>query len=320
MMRAWVSERAGELVLATAARPRPKPGEVVVAVQAAPLNFSDLLMIDDRYQVKPPRPFTPGQEIAGVIVEAGEGAGVPVGTAVAGKVLWGGFAEHAVMRADMAIRVPAGLSIAAASTLPVVYTTAIVALEHLCRIERGAVVLVHAAAGGVGLAAVEVAKALGATVIATAGATEKLAVAKAHGADHGVVYRDPDWPNAVRALTAGKGADVIFDPVGGEVTQGSLRCIAQDGALLIVGFASGEIPQIPAHRLLLRRAAAKGVYWDHDQDGPMLARVGERMAELLRKGAIRPEIDDRFGFEELPQALEELRQRRSTGKLVLRVK
>lgn len=321
-MRAWISGETpgrGGLALGERRQPGTTEGRLVVRVRAAGLNFSDGLMIDGAYQVRPPRPFVPGQEVAGVVEAAPPGAGFDPGERVVAKVDWGGFAEYALVRPDMAIRVPDGLDLTAALALPVVYTTSMVALTHCTAVRPGDWVLVHAAAGGVGLAAVEIAKARGARVIATAGGSAKLAVAAEHGADFGIDYRTEDFVAAVKALTGGHGADIIFDPVGGEVGEASLRAIARDGTLLVVGFASGRIPAYAANRLLLKRACAKGVYWNHDQDRELLERIGRELVAMLQAGTIRPLVDDRYGFEALPQALADIEDRRSTGKLVLRV-
>jgi NADPH:quinone reductase len=282
------------------------------------LNFSDLLMIDDRYQIRPERPFIPGQEIAGTVVAAGDRSGFAVGGRVASKVVVGGLAEFALVRGDMGMRVPVGFSTEAASALPVAYTTAMVALTEATIIAPGETVLVLAAAGGVGLAAVEIARHLGARVIAAAGGAEKCALAQAHGAHEALDYRDQNWADAVKGLTGGNGVDVIIDPVGGAYNKAALRLMNWGARLLLVGFSSGEIPQIPANRLLLRRACAIGVYWDHDRDGPMLARVSDRLSELARSGAIRPHIGAVYGFEEFPHALAALAARETTGKVVVR--
>jgi NADPH:quinone reductase len=318
-MRCWRSETPGlrDLELADLPLPKPRDDEALVRISAAALNFSDLLMIDDRYQVRPPRPFAPGQEIAGTVIVAGENSGLATGDVIASKVHWGGFAEYAVVRGDMAIRVPSGTSLAAAAALPVVYTTAIVALTESTTIRSGDVVLVLAAAGGVGLACVEVANQLGAQVIAAAGGEDKCALARQHGALEAVDYRQENWSNVLKSLTKGQGVDVIVDPVGGPATLEALRALAWEGRLLVVGFSSGEIPRIPANRLLLKRASAIGVYWSHDRDATMLKRVASKLTSLLTTGAIRPHIGARFPFNQLPQALASLAERRSTGKVLL---
>ncbi|MCZ0736325.1 NADPH:quinone oxidoreductase family protein [Phreatobacter sp. AB_2022a] len=318
-MRAWRSTTPGldNLALVTVPRPEFGAGEALVRVESAALNFSDLLMIDDRYQVRPPRPFTPGQELGGTVVAAGPDSGLAPGDRVASKVLWGGFAEYAAVRGDMAIRVPDGVATATATALPVVYTTAMVALTESTAVKPGETVLVLAAAGGVGLAAVEIARDLGARVIAAAGGDDKCALARRHGAHEAIDYRREGWGAEVKALTGGRGADVIVDPVGGEATREAMRVLAWEGRLMIVGFASGDIPQIRANHLLLKRATAVGVYWNHDHDGAMLARVAGRLAGMLGSGAIRPHIGGTFAFDALPDALKCLAGRGSAGKLVL---
>ncbi len=316
---AWIAGKSpGVENLETGSMPRPvaQAGELLIQVEAAALNFSDLLMIDDAYQVRPPRPFIPGQEIAGTVVEADQGTGPHVGDRVAGKVLWGGFSEYAALRADMAIPVPGSMSAIEAVALPVSYTTAMVALTECTSLAKDETLLVHAAGGGVGLAAVQVGRALGARVLATAGSAEKCAVAVDNGAAQAFNYRDDDWADQVRAA-AGDGVDVVFDPVGGDLAISSLKCLAYRGRYLVVGFASGDVPQIPAHRLLLNRLSAIGVYWDHDRDGDMLRRVTAQMLELCTAGHLRPLIGGTYPFGDLPRALEDLRNRSSVGKLVL---
>ncbi|GKX35494.1 MAG: NADPH:quinone oxidoreductase [Rhizobiaceae bacterium MnEN-MB40S] len=317
---AWISGEtpgAEHLTFSTRPAPRAKPGTMIVRVAAAALNFSDILMIDGAYQVRPPRPFIPGQEIAGTVVEvSGESAWKP-GDRIASKVFWGGFSEFAEVREDMAIALPEDLDFARGAALPVSYMTAMVALHDSVDVGPQDSVLVHAAAGGVGLAAVEIAHAAGAKVIATAGSSEKLALAKDHGADIGVNYRDKNWKDAVKDATDGKGATIVVDPVGGDVATESLRCIARHGTLLIVGFASGKIAQLPSNYLLLKSLTARGVLWDHDRDGPMIARMTKRIQELLQQGKINPVVRSDFRLEDLPQALDALGNRNSVGKLVL---
>ena len=203
--------------------------------------------------------------------------------------------------------------------LPVVYMTAMVALTECTVVKPGDTVLVHAAAGGVGIAAVEIAKALGTRVIGTAGSAEKRALAREHGADEAVDYGHDGWIDEVKRLTGGRGADVIVDPVGGNIGERSLQCIARDGVLLVVGFASGRIPRFEANRLLLKRASAKGVYWTHDHDGPMLARLGETLVTWLADRRINPVVCADYALEDLRRALDDLESRRSVGKLALQV-
>lgn len=298
---------------------RPGAGELLVAVGAAGVNFSDILMLQDRYQVRPDRPFVPGQEVAGRVVEAGPGTAFKTGDLVAGEVETGGFSEYALLRDRAAVPIPNDYAMTDAAALPVAYGTAIVALTESTELEAGETVLVHAAAGGVGLAAVQVAKALGATVIATASTDAKQALALENGADHAIDYGREAWAEEVRTLTDGRGVDLVVDTVGGAVTRASLGCLARGGRLLVIGFASGEIPQIPANRLLLKRASAIGVYWNQDLDRALWQRAKARMAELVDAGAIRPVVDARHGLRDLPLALADLAERRSRGKLVLTV-
>ncbi|MGB0631255.1 MAG: NADPH:quinone oxidoreductase family protein [Alphaproteobacteria bacterium] len=322
LMRAWQSpEQTGidALSLIETDVPVPADNEVLVRVEAAALNFSDLLMIDGMYQIRPDRPFTPGQEIAGTVVAVGSDAGLSEGTRVAGKVLWGGFAEYAVMRADMAIPLPDGIGAATGVALPVVYTTAMVALLEDAGMQAGDTVLIHAAAGGVGLAAVQIAKAHGAKVFAVAGGPEKCALVSEHGADVAIDYKSQDFAEIVMEQTGGDGADIILDSVGGDTTKNSLRCIAWQGQLLIVGFSSGEIPRIAANRLLLRRAVARGIYWDHDRDGEMVARCTDALVDMCVDGLIAPVVNTDYGLEDLPRALGDMRAGGTVGKIVLTV-
>lgn len=275
-MRAW---RSGEvpgidgLALAEIAPPRPGPGELLVRMEAAAVNFSDLLMIAGRYQIRPDRPFTPGQEIAGIVEAAGPGAAFRPGERIAAKLLWGGFAERAVVRADMAMRLPDAIAPPVGAALPVVYTTAVIALTETVAIGAGDWILIFAATGGVGIAMTQVAKALG--------------------------------------------ARVVVDTVGGEATGRGIECLAWRGEILIVGFLSGEVAKIPAHRLLLKGASARGIYWDHDRDRALVGRASARVLEMAGSGAIRPRVDARFRLADLPRALQALAQRNTVGKLVL---
>lgn len=296
----------------------PGPDEIVIRVGACGVNFSDILMLQDRYQVRPDRPFVPGQEIAGWVVTAGEGTNFGIGDYVAGEVRTGGFAEYAILPGTAAIRIPDALDVAKAAAIPVVYATAVMALTESTQLKPGETILVHAAAGGVGLASVQIAKSLGATVIAAASTEAKRNRALENGADHVIDYTQQDWRDGVSRLTDGRGADVVVDTVGGDTTLESLRCLARGGRLLIVGFASGVIPEIAANRLLLKRASAIGVYWSQLDDKEIWSRIKQRLSTLITRGAINPVIDTRFPIAALPSALSELEQRRVEGKLVLR--
>jgi NADPH2:quinone reductase len=319
-MKAWIVEDTrAEPPLRWAELPPPAaaPGRALIRVEAAALNFSDLLMVRGKYQIRPPLPFTPGQEVAGTVIAPG--GRLKAGQRVASKVVWGGFAEQALVDEAMAIAVPDGMGMAEAAALPVVYPTAHIALLRHGRLARGETVLVHAAAGGLGLAAVEIAAAKGARVIGTVGDAAKAAIVRARGAAEAIDYRDAGWPERVKELTGGTGADIVFDSVGGAVTEQSLKCIAWGGRLLIVGFSSGTIPAIPGNRLLLKNAAAIGVYWSHERDGALVADTVRDLFALYEAGKIRPQVDTRFRLDQLPEALETLQSRASTGKIVLRV-
>lgn len=320
-MKAWRSHGRGtdDVVLETVEIPTPGAGTALIQVVHSALNFSDVLMLEDRYQVRPPRPFIPGQEVAGVVVEAGPESRLTPGDRVASKVEWGAFAPWAVVRDDVAIVLDKATDLAPAVALPVAYTTALVALAEQGHLTTGEVLLVHGAAGGVGLAAVEVGKALGAHVIAAAGTPAKRELARAHGADAVVDYTDPKWIDAIGDASTGHGVDVVFDPVGGLIGEQSLKCMSWGGRFLVVGFASGAVPKLPGHRLLLRRLQAIGVYWDHDRDREMLDRVTAKLKTLLSQGSIRPHLDQRFSLDELPAALKSLVDRSASGKVVLSV-
>ncbi len=319
-MRSWQSSaEPGVAALRMVETPVPSPGtgELLVRVERAALNFSDLLMIDDKYQIRPARPFIPGQEIAGSVVAAGGGIGIRPGDRVAGKVPWGGFAEYALMRGDMAIPVPGDIDLSTAVALPVVYTTAWIALIEEAALTAGRSVLIHAAAGGVGLAAVQIARAAGARIFAAATGVKKCALVRRHGTDTAIDYAREDFVAVIRDATYGRGVEVILDSVGGGVTAQSLRCLAWQGQLLVVGFSSGEVPRIPANRLLLKRALVRGIYWDHDRDAAMIGRTTEKLLDQCRSGLIRPVVDDGYAFADLPRALEDLAGGGTVGKLAL---
>jgi NADPH:quinone reductase len=290
--------------------PQARPGEMIVDVRAAALNFSDLLMVRGAYQVKPPLPFTPGQEIAGTVEACSSGAFKP-GERIASKVLWGGFAQRVLVREDMAIRLPDSVDFKVGATLPVVWPTAWIALFDRAKLRAGETVLVLAAAGGTGVAALQLAKSSGARVIAAVGGADKFAPCRSHGADEVVDYSAPDWNAKIGAV------DVIFDPVGGDTTDASLKCLARNGRLLIVGFSSGTIPALRANRLLLKNASALGVYWSHDQDAALVKRAFDDLWARHAGGQLRFGEGRAYAFEHLPQALADLGGRRTTGKCVL---
>jgi len=316
-VNAWqVTSHAGPEALALAGLPEPTPGpgEVLVRVHAAGLNFADLLMIRGAYQVRPTLPFVPGQEIAGVV--AGPPGSHWLGKRVSSKVQWGGFAEYAAAREDMLIQLPAELTFAAGATLPVVWPTAWIALHARAGLRSGESVLVHAGASGVGLACIQLARCAGARVAATGGSDAKLALARGAGAETAFDYRDPAWVEGARAFS-GDGFDAIVDPVGGDVTDASVKLLGWGGRLLLVGFASGRIPEIKANRLLLRNASAIGVYWSHDRDRALIERAVTEVLQLHAKRRIAVTAQAEHRFADLPRALMALADRRAIGKHVL---
>ena len=294
---------------------------VRIEVRAGGCNFSDILMLQEKYQVKPTFPFVPGAEVAGVVREVG--ADVPdsmeIGTRVLARCGLGGFADEVVVPAAAVYRLPDALSFEAGAALPTVYPTSYAALVWRAPVVRGETLLVHAAAGGVGLSAVQIGKALGARVIATAGGSAKLQVARRAGADVLIDYRREDFVPRVLEETDGRGADVIYDSVGGETTDRSLKCIAWNGRLLVIGFASGEIPEIKLNRVLLKNIAIVGLHWSaySEREPERIDDCFEGLFEMAERGAIEPLVSARYRLEEAGQALLDLATRKTVGKIVL---
>ncbi len=302
--------------------PSPGPGEVLIRVRACGVNFADTLIVQGKYQEKPPLPFIPGAEISGDILAVGEGVThVHPGQRVAALCETGGFAELATVRAERIVPIPDAMPYSTAAGFLITYGTSHVGLDHRAQLRAGETLLVHGAAGGVGLAAVEIGKALGATVIATASTPEKLAVAAAHGADHTINYREGGFRERVKELTGGRGADVIYDPVGGDVFDESLRCIAWEGRLLVIGFASGRIPQIPAGLVLVKNISIVGLYWGaYARHNPRV--LTDSLSALLTwyaAGKIRPHVSATYPLDQTAEALRALLERRSTGKVVVEI-
>lgn len=299
--------------------PQPGPGQVGVRVAAAALNFLDTLMIGGRYQERPPLPFTPGVELSGTVEAIGEGAGLAIGDRVCGLVPYGAFAQYACVGAADLAPVPATVDLATAAALPVVYGTAHHALVERGHLQAGETLLVLAAAGGVGLATVQLGRALGLRVLAAAGGMEKCALCLEHGAAQVFDYRDPAWAGQVMAATDGRGVDAVLDPVGGDHTGQALRLLAYGGRLLIVGFAAGAIPEIPANRLLLKDLSAIGVIWGawRRRNRLAAARQMTQLFTLWEQGDITPMVSQRRPLREAPQAIADLGARRTTGKVLL---
>lgn len=307
------------LVVAEIDAPEPKPGEVRVRVAAAGINFPDALIVQKKYQVQPALPFTPGTEVAGTVDKVGEGVrNVRVGDRVIAFVGIGAFAEYACAPAALVAPVPAGVSDAVAAAFTLTYATSHHALFDRGQLKEGETLLVLGAGGGVGLAAVELGRVAGARVIAAASSADKLAAAREHGADLLIDYAQQDLREAVKAATEGRGVDVAYDPVGGPLTEAALRSLAWRGRLLVVGFAQGQIPQIPANLLLLKGASAVGVFWgDFARREPQANAA--MLAELfgwLAAGKLRPHVSKEYGLVDVPQALRALLDRKAIGKLV----
>lgn len=298
----------------------PAAGQVRISVRAAGINFADNLMVSGRYQFKPPFPFSPGFEASGVVTEVGEGVrGSAVGDRVMVALPHGGFAEEVLAPATSVFRIPEGMDFRSAAAFPVAYGTVHLALVHRARLQRGQILLVHGAGGNVGRAAVEVGKHLGATVLATAGSARSLEVARERGADHLIRYDREDVRDRVLELTGGEGADVVFDPVGGDVFDASLRCVAWEGTVLVIGFAAGRIPHAPAWRLLLKSCAVIGVDWGgYLRREPETVRSATEEALLwYSEGFLDPKPEHVFQLEEAAEALEAQAARRLQGKAVL---
>lgn len=323
-MRAVLCKALGkpeDLGVETVAPPGPPgPGQVGIAMAAAGINFADLLMIAGTYQHRPPLPFVPGLEGAGTVEACGPGVTrAQPGDRVLALFDHGAFAERALARQEDVFVLPEGMDFATAAAFAIAYGTAHGALRWRAGLQPGERLLVHGAGGGVGLAAVEVGKRLGAVVIATAGDADKLALARAHGADHLIDYRREELRGRVKEICDGGGVDVVFDPVGGEVFGASLRVANWSARLVVVGFASGQVPQIPANILLVKNAAALGFYWGsyrrHRPD--MMAAAFAEMFGWYGEGALRPHLSERFDLADAAAALGRLRDRRATGRVVL---
>ena len=319
---AWGDYRSLELATLPDPGP-PAPDEVRIRVAAAGLNFADTLMIAGQYQVKPPLPFVPGLELAGTVDAVGAAVThVQPGDAVMAVVDYGAMAGIARAKAADVFPVPAGMSLVEAAGFIIAYGTSHGALTWKAGLKAGEILLVHGAAGGVGLTAVEIGKALGATVIATAGGADKTAIARAHGADHAIDYKAEDLRARVKEICAGlgrDGADVVYDPVGGEIFETSLCCVAWNARLVVIGFAAGKVQQIPANILLVKNLDVLGFYWgSYRRQRPAL--LGPSFAALARmhaEGRIRPLVSTVLPAARAAEAFALLVARKSTGKVVL---
>jgi len=314
----WIEPK--DLKVEEVAEPEVGAGAIGVDVKAAGCNFFDILMVQGKYQQRPPFPFTPGAELGGIVRQVGAGVSdFKVGDRVFASSSLGAFAERAAIAAKAAYHMPEGMTFAEGAAFPIVYPTSYAGLVYRADLKPGENLLVHAAAGGVGIAAVQIGKALGARVIATAGGADKLEVARRAGADVCIDYRAGDWVEEVKKATGGKGADVIYDSVGGDVFDGSLKCIAWNGRLLVIGFASGRIPEVKANRILLKNISIVGLHWGaHVINEPRrIVECFEALFRLYREGKVRPVIYRTFSLDQVPAALEALGSRASYGKVIV---
>jgi NADPH2:quinone reductase len=324
-MRAIVCSRYGPpetLTVAELPAPEVGDGEIRVRVHAAPINFPDTLIIEGRYQVKPPMPFSPGFEVAGEVVAVGAGVQrFRLGDRVMALMSagYGGFAEEAVTAAASAMAIPEGMDYVTAAAFLSPYGTSYYALVQRGRLQPGETLLVLGAAGGVGIAATEIGKALGARVIAAAGSPEKLALARAHGADEGIDYRSEDLGERILELTEGRGVDVCLDGVGGDAFDAVSRRMAWRGRLLVVGFASGRIPMLPTNLPLLKGYDLAGIWWDPfaKRDPAANEKNFRQLTRLYAEGRLSPEVARTYPLEDVAEALGDVRGRDVLGKLVL---
>jgi len=298
----------------------PGPGEVRVRVKAAGVNFPDVLIIQKKYQMQPALPFTPGSEAAGEVIAVGAGVThVKPGDPVMAYAGIGCFAEEVTAPADKVMRIPAGVSFEVAAAFTLTYGTSWHAIRDRAALQPGETMLVLGAAGGVGLSAIEIGKAIGARVIAAASTDEKLAVCRDHGADATINYETEDLREAIKRETGGKGPDVIYDPVGGKFAEPAFRSIAWRGRYLVIGFAAGQIPSIPLNLALLKGASIVGVFWgEFTKREPQANLAGmKEMIGWLHEGKLRPHVSGRYRLEQVPQALNDMSARKVTGKVLI---
>ena len=308
------------LVVEDVPSPAPGPGEAVITVKAASVNFPDVLIIENKYQVKPPLPFSPGSELAGIVKTVGDGVThVKTGDRVMAITGYGAFAEEVKTEARRMLAIPPGMDFATAAAFGLTYATSEHALVDRGGLRPGETLLVLGAAGGVGIAAIEIGKALGARVIACASADDKLAVCRAHGADETINYATEDLRERIKALTGGRGIDVVYDPVGGPYAEPALRSVGWRGRFLVIGFASGDIPKMPLNLPLIKGSSIVGVYWgDFTRREPQ--RFAESMQQLERwyaEGKLKPHISATFPLERASEALTLMANRQVKGKVVL---
>jgi len=302
--------------------PRAGPGEVVVTTRAASVNFPDVLIIQNKYQFKPPLPFSPGSELAGVVKEVGDGVSAwRPGDKVIAFTTYGAFAQEVKTEATRLLPLPEGMSFETGAAFLLTYGTSDHALRDRAALRPGETLLVLGAAGGVGLAAIEIGKALGARVIACASSQEKLAVCRSHGADEMIDYAAEDLRERIKTLTGGRGVDVVYDAVGGPYSEPAFRSLAWRGRLLVVGFAAGEIPKLPLNLALLKGASVVGVFWGDfvRRESKAFAESVEQLGEWYRAGKLKPHVSQTFRLDQAAEALKLMAARQVKGKVVLTV-
>ncbi|BCJ88177.1 NADPH:quinone oxidoreductase family protein [Effusibacillus dendaii] len=324
-MKAWVVKQLGEprdvLTMEELPDPSVGAGQVLIEVKGAASNFFDILLCQGIYQEKPPLPFTPGAEISGTIVAVGEGVSLQVGQRVLAtpQLPNGGYAEKVAVPADSVYPIPDSMTWSDAASMFITYQTAYYALHHCARMRPGEVLLVHAGAGGVGSAAIQLGVAAGARVIATAGGAAKAQICRDLGAEVVIDYLSEDFVEAVKKATNGRGADVIFDPVGGDTFDKSRKCIAFAGRILVIGFAGGRIADAPTNHVLVKNYSIVGVHWGLFRrlmpEG--VREIHRQLIEMYEKGQIKPLIYKEFSFDQLVEALEMLATRNTWGKVII---
>lgn len=298
----------------------PGPGEVVLRVRAAGVNFPDALIVQNLYQFKPTPPFSPGGESAGEVLAVGEGVTrFKVGDAAIALTIWGGFAEQVRVREDQLFALPEGMPDEVAGALLLTYGTCLHALRDRANVQAGQTVLVLGAAGGIGTATIELAKAMGARVIAAASTSDKLDLCRRLGADECINYREQNLRDELKRLTGGQGVDVVMDPVGGDLAEQALRSMAWRGRYLVVGFTDGQIPRLPLNLVLLKGCAVVGVFWgDFIRREPAAAAQDlHDLVAMYRDKRIHPLISGRYSLQDAPQAIAALAERRAQGKLIV---
>ena len=301
--------------------PAPNPGQVRIKVGAAALNFADELLSRGLYQFKPELPFTPGMEVAGEVTGVGEGVDIELGRRVMAvpALPKGGLAQECLAEARNCFTVPDDIEYQQAAAILIPYQTSHTALHRRANLQSGETLLVHAGAGGVGSAAIQLGRAAGAMVIATAGGPEKVKVCKKLGAHHAIDYSDSDFVDEVKDLTEARGADVIYDPVGGEIFDRSRKCVAWEGRIVVVGFAGGAIPKIPANQLMFRNYSVVGCYMGgySNRDRPYMDSLFEEIFDMCRNGEIKPLVNTRLSLAEAPAAITALAARETIGKIII---